>query len=510
MSTTETRIVHDKTFEVIQSAVNKMVNFIRPTFGPASNKVLISKTTHRMVVDDGVQIARDYELEGPEENAVVNIIRETAVKTNDRVGDGTTSSLIMLQAIINEVARRGRRDGRKIEKELLKGLEEVRIHLKKSAYEIKSKDELKKVARISFDNEKIAEMVSDLYWKLGKDGVITIDKSPTMETTCEVSEGIKIDRGYISPYMVINPERMETVLEKPKILITDYRLTEANDIIPIMNKMAAANQRELVIICESMEQSALATAVLNKIQGKFLVVAVPAPTTEDRKITLEDIALMTGAKMFTESKGDKLETVDLADLGHATRFICRREESVIVGPKGKKSEVATAITSLRVNFESEKDTKRKESLRRRLSLFTQAVAVIKVGAPTENEQKALKYKVEDCVNSVRSAYQHGIVCGAGLALSRIKTSSPILNEALKYPARQLRENMGLEDEESLNIDHAYNVVTQKTGPYLEVGVVDPVDVLLAGVESAVSIASVLVTTSGMIVEHIQKLPVVQN
>jgi len=219
---------------------------------------------------------------------------------------------------------------------------------------------------------------------------------------------------------------------------------------------------------------------------------------------------MTGAKMFTESKGDKLETVDLADLGHATRFICRREESVIVGPKGKKSEVATAITSLRVNFESEKDTKRKESLRRRLSLFTQAVAVIKVGAPTENEQKALKYKVEDCVNSVRSAYQHGIVCGAGLALSRIKTSSPILNEALKYPARQLRENMGLEDEESLNIDHAYNVVTQKTGPYLEVGVVDPVDVLLAGVESAVSIASVLVTTSGMIVEHIQKLPVVQN
>lgn len=506
---TETRIVHDKTFEVVRSAVSKMVNFIRPTFGPASNKVIISKMTHRMIVDDGVQIARDFELTDPEENAVVNIIREVAVRTNDRVGDGTTSSLIMLQAIIDEVARRGRRDGRKIEKELHKGLEEVRTHLKKISHEIKSKDELKKVALISFDNEEIAEMISSLYWKLGKDGVITIDKSPTMDTTSEVSEGIKIDRGYISPYMIINPERMETVLEKPKILITDYRLTEANDILVIMNKMAAANQRELVIICDNMEQSALATAVLNKIQGKFLVVAVPAPATDDRKVTLEDIALMTGAKMFTESKGDKLDTIELADLGHAARFICRREESVIVGPKGKKGDIATAITSLRSNFEAENEPRRKEALKKRLSLFTQAVAVIKVGAPTENEQKSLKYKVEDCVNSVRSAYQHGIVCGAGLALARINTSSPILNEALQYPHRQLLENMGIDPHTTLK-DEVMNVVTGEVGPYLKVGVVDPVDVLLAGVESAVSIASILVTSSGMIVEHAKKQPVVQN
>jgi len=511
---TETKIIHDKTFDVIKSAVDKMVNFIRPTFGPASNKVLISKNTHRMIVDDGVQIARDFELSDPAENAVVSIIREVAVKTNDRVGDGTTSSLIMLQAIISEVARKGNYDGRKIEKELLKGLDDVRTHLKKNAHEIKTKEDLKKVSMISFDNEKVSEMISDLYWKLGKDGVITIDKSPTMDTTSEISEGIKIDRGYISPYMIINPERMESVLEKPSILITDYRLTEANDIIPIMNKMAAANKRDLVVICENMEQSALATAVLNKIQGKFFVLAVCSPSSDDSKVTLEDIALLTGAKMFTESKGDKLENAEIADLGHATRFICRQNESVIVGPKGKRSDIAVAITSLRSNFEHEKDEKKKESIKKRLGMFTQSVAVIKVGAPTENEQKALKYKVEDAVNSTRAAFQGGIVCGAGVALSKIRTSSPILNEALQYPHRQLMDNMGIKDPEKMseNLDdgHVMNVVTGKVGPYLSVGVVDPVDVLIAGVESAVSIASILVTTSGMVVEHVAKSPIVNG
>jgi len=500
---TEIKVVQDKTFEVIKSAVNQMVDFIRPTFGPASNKVLIDRFTHHMVVDDGVQIARDFELPDPAENAWVKVIRETAVRTNDRVGDGTTSSLIMLQSIINEVARRGKRDGRKIALELQKGLIEVREQLRKASHEVKSKDELKKVALISFDNEEIAEMVSELYWKLGKDGVITIDKSPTMETSVDLSEGVKIDRGYLSPYMIINPERMESVIEKPSILITDYRLTETDDILPIMNKMVTANKRELVIICDNMEQSALATAVVNKIQGKFLIIAINAPATADRKVTLEDIALMTGAKMFTESKGDKLDEATLADLGHATRFICRREESVIVGPKGKKTEISTAIKSLRSALENEPDENKKKGILDRLAMFTQSVAVIKVGASTESEQKALKYKVEDTINSVKSAYKGGVVCGAGVALARLKTSSPILNEALQYPHRQLLENMGIEPHITLK-GEVMNVVTGEVGPYLAVGVVDPVNVLIAGVESAVSIASILVTSSGMIVESVIK------
>lgn len=500
MSQEQITLVKERTFDTIHAAVNKMVDMIKPTYGPASNKVVISKQLYKMVVDDGVQIARDFELEDPAENAVVNVIREVAVKTNDRVGDGTTSSLIMLQAIINEIYRRGgHRNGHEVEKELKAAAQEVKGLLSKQAKNIKTKEELKKVARVSYDNEEIAEMIADLYWKMGPDATITIDKSTTRSTYVETAKGITINNGYLSPYMITNPERMEAVLENPYILLTDYRLTEANDILSIMNKLAAANIRELVVIAENMEQSALATAVLNKVQGKFCLIAINAPA-ENRKIALEDIALMTGAHLFTESKGDKLEEAEISDLGRATRFISKRTESVIVGPKGKKSDVNHALTQLKDAIANELDEVKKQELLRRLSFMKNTVAVIKVGASTENEQKALKYKVEDAVNAVKVAYKHGVVCGAGLSLARLKTSSPLLNEALKYPHRQLRQNMGLETESNLKEDQALNVVTGKVGKFMEVGVVDPVEVLIAGVESAVSIASILVTCSGMIIE----------
>lgn len=507
----ETKIVNDKVFDVIKNVVNKMVDMIRPTFGPSNSKVIISKTAYSMIVDDGVQIARDFELDDPVENAIARVIKETAIKTNDRVGDGTTGALIMLQSIINEVARHRLR-GRDIEIELKKGLSEVKEKLLSMKRPIKTKDELKKVAMISFDDEKIADMLSTLYFKLGSDATITVDKSSTMDTYVEMSDGIKIGRGYISPYMITNPDRMETVIEKPYILITDYRMTEANDIIGIMNKMAAQNKRELVIICDNMEQSALATAVLNKVQGKFLVVAVNLPQVEQKNVYLEDIALMTGAKVFTESKGDKLESANVEDLGRAERFICRRDESIIISPKGKKSAVQSAINALQSAVKAESNERKKKELAERLGMFTNSLAVIKVGALTENEQKALKYKVEDAVNAVKSAYKHGVVRGAGLALASIKTSSPILNEALKYPARQLYENMDFKisiDEVLKNFDssEATNLSTGEFGNFMQIGVIDPVEVLIAGVESAVSIASILVTSHGMIVEHVKKPPV---
>lgn len=516
MNNTEITIVKDKTFETIRSAVNKMVDMIRPTLGPASNKVIISKMLFKGVPDDGVQIAREFELPDPAENAVVSIIREVAVKTNDRVGDGTTGSLIILQAIINEVARKSRFDGRKVELELKRGLEDLKKQLKKSARQIKTKEDLKKAALVCFDDEKIAEMIADLYFKLGKEGVITIDKSPTMETIVEMTDGTKIERGFISPYMVTNPERMEAVLEKPYILITDYRLTENSDILPLIEKMAAENKRPLIIIAENVEQHALATLIINLPQvinpetrklGSFPSVAINLPNVEDRKILLEDLALITGAKVFTVEKGLKLETATIADLGRAERFICRREESIIVGPKGKKMEIAMAAANLRSAIENEPNERQKKDLIHRLGRFTNTLAVIKVGAPTENEQRSLNYKVEDTLHAVKSAFNHGVVCGAGLYLSRFKTSSPILNEALKYPARQLRENMGIDEEEDLGVDEALNVVTGKKGNFMEVGVMDPVDVLLAGVESAVSIASILLTSCGMIVETPKKPPI---
>lgn len=507
--------VKEKTFQIIVSAVNKMVDIIRPTFGPAGNKVIIDKQMYKMAVDDGVQIARDFELPDPFENAIVTLVRETAIRTNDRVGDGTTGALLMLQGIINEVDRRGILNKRKLEIDLKKGLEEVKKHLKKTSRKIETKEDLKKVALVSFDNEKIAEILADAYSKLGKEGVITIDNSPTMETTLEMTDGVKIKSGYLSPYMVNNPQRMESIIEKPHILITDYRITEASDIIKIMNKMASAGKMELVIIAENIEQSALATMVINlphvmnpqtRKPGTFMSIGVATPKNVDKKTFLEDLALMTGARLFSQAKGDKLEEAEIKDLGQARRFICRQDESVIVEPKNQKSlDVRSAVSSLRVAIQNEKDKSKKDVLIKRLGLFTNTLAVIKVGAPTENEQKALKYKVEDAVHSVKSAFKNGVVCGAGLALTQTKTQSTILNEALKYPAKQLRENMGLDMEDIAHkVNEATNVVTGKKGDFLEVGVVDPVDVLIAGVESAVSIASILLTSSGMLVEAKKK------
>jgi len=509
MSNTDIKIVKEKTFETIKSAVNQMVDTIRPTFGPASNKVIIDTPMYfsPLAVDDGVQIARDFKLEDPAENAVVKFIKETAIKTNDRAGDGTTGALIILQAIVNEVSRKNKVDGRKIELELKRGFEELQKQIRKSAKQIKTKEDLKKVALISFDDEKIAEMIAELYFKLGKDGIITIDKSPTMTTSVEMTEGVKLDNGYISPYMVTNPERMETVIEKPYILITDYRLMEGADIMPIMEKMLAEKKNALVIIAENVEGNALATLVINlthitnpqtRKQGHMNAVAIVAPA-DDRQTKLDDLAILTGAKMFTQSKGDKIETATLKDLGRAERFICRQDESIIVGPRGNKSDIDVAVKSLRTAIANEKVESKKAKLEMRLGMFTNTLAVIKVGAPTDNEQKALKYKVEDCVNAVKSAFKNGVVCGAGLALARAKTTSPLLNEALKYPHRQLMENMGM-DEIELAPETALNVVTGEKGNFMDVGVMDSADVLLAGVESAISTACILVTSARMIVE----------
>jgi len=495
------KVIQRDTFEVIRAAINKTVDLIKPTYGPASNKVIIAKVTHGMVVDDGVQIARDLELEDPAEHAVMKVVRETAIKTNDRVGDGTTGALIILQAIFDEIAKIAHRDGRKIEKELKAAFEQCKAQLLKTAKPVKTKEELLKVALVSFDNEKIAELIAEAWHTLGADGVLTVDRSGTMETVVELTDGIFINRGYVSPYMITNPQRMEGVIEKPYILFTDYRLTEANDVINIMNQLAAKQILNLVIIAENIEQNALATLIINKIQGKFNAIAINAPAGDNRILMLEDMAIMTGGKVFSEKKGDKLEAATIADLGRADRFIARRTESVIIGPRGKKTDVTKCIADLNLALLMEKRESDCEELKRRIARFSNKVGVIKVGAPTENEVNALKYKVEDCINATHSAFKSGVVAGGGIALAEIKTSSEILNAALQVPFRQLKNNVGLDDHRPLKVGEAINVVTGEIGPWQKVGVMDPVDVLIAQVESAISIASLLATTSGMIVEE---------
>lgn len=509
MSHTETKIITKDPFSIIKGAVDKAANIIKPTYGPASNKVIISKTTHFLVVDDGVQIARDLKFEDPQEEAVLRLIRATAVKTNDRVGDGTTSSIIMLQAIIEQIGKRTKWDGHKIEGELKKASVEAKKQLEAMATPVKTLEDLQKVARVSFDDEKISKTIAETWHKLGNDGVITVQGGVGYETTTEIADGLKFSRGYISPYMITNSQRMEAVIEKPYILITDYRLTEASDVLPIMDVLAAKNIFSLVIIAENIEQSALATLIVNKMQNKFTTVAINTPPAENQTQLLEDIARLTGARMISMHKGDKLQDATIEDLGRAERFVAYRESSAIVKPKSAKKDIDTTVSEIRNAIDAETDPSAKKSMEKRLAFFTSKVAVIKVCGPTQEEQRALQYKVEDSVNAVKSAYQGGVVPGAGLALASLKTSSEILNEALQYPFRQLMENMGLDHkaEEFLKGDkiNALNVRTGKKGPYIQVGVIDPVDVLVAGIESAVSIASLLVTTSGMIVESVVEI-----
>lgn len=498
-------ITTKNTFEITKSVVDQAVNLTKPTYGPAGNKVIISKVTHGLVVDDGVQIMRDLELSDPTENAILKVIREVAIKTNDLAGDGTTGAMIMLQAIFETISQLTNKTGRAIEKELKKAVGEVRNQLNALAKPVKTLEELKKVARISLDNEEVSNLIAKTWFDVGPEGVVTVESSPMMETTAEMVNGLTFKRGYISPYMITNPERMEAVVEKPYILLTDFRLTEAADILPVMNLLAGKEIRNLVLIADNVEQAALATIVLNKAQGQFNVVAINTPQAENQQMMLEDIALITGARVFSMSKGDKLDTVQLEDLGQAKRFISKRDSSVIIGPQGKKSEIKRAVADLSSAINLVTTEKEKKVLQERMALFTNKIAVIKAGAATDNERRALQYKIDDAVHSVKAAYKGGVVCGAGLALSNLTTSSPILNEALKVPHKQLMRNMGIEADQNLKPGQAMNVVTGKVGKYMDVGVIDPVDVLIAGVESAVSIASLLITTSGMIVERPQKI-----
>ena len=495
-------------FDIIHETVNDAVNLVKPTFGPSSNKVIISKNTHNIVVDDGVQILRDLEFDDPVKNAILKVIRETAIKTNDLVGDGTTGAVIILLEIINRVRDLPVIRGRDIELELKAGAEKAKAQLLKDAKKITSLEDLKKVARISFDDEKISSLIAEAWFKLGVDGVLTPDRSGTMETFMELSDGIKIDNGYISPYMVTDPRRMVSEVEKPHILFTDYRLTEAGEVIKVMNMLADKQILNLVVICDNLESSALATAIVNKTQGKFNLVAVNLPKNEQNKtVYLEDLAIMTGAKVFSEKKGNKLENIKYEDLGRAERFVSVKDSSAIIGPKAKAKELENAKRALKIAITETKKQSEKDELKKRLARLSNKIGLIRVGAPTENESKALRYKVEDSIHATHSALKNGVVAGGGFELASLDTGSSLLDAGLRAPLKQIMINTGTKQKEYVSLKQeiiAFNLVTGKSGPFLSVGVADPVDVLIAQIDSAVSIACMLITSTGFIVEHSDK------
>ena len=469
---------------LVFDAVDKIVDLCKPTFGPAQNKVLIQKGTRLESLDDGVAVAKQFELPDEFENAIVQVVKEVAIKTNSRVGDGTTSSLIMLQALMKEI-REDKRTSREIMADLQQGLEEFKTQIKAQAKEISTKEDLKKVAYISFNNEKMADVISEILFELGHDATVTLEESRSLETAHTIVKGLQFPRGFASPYFINSPEKAETILEKPYILVTDKEIIDAKELLPLLNKVIASGNRQLVIIADDIRGEALATLVLNYMKGVGLFPAVKAPYySNDKYEFLMDVAELTGSSFAAIDIGKKFEDMGLEDLGMADRVIITKDSTTIVGGHGKKLD--EYVAKMKAIIDTTDSELKKDKMKERLAKLTSGVAVIKVGGATENEMKALFYKVEDAVNATKVAYRNGVVKGAGLALSSIETSSGILNRALKYPHQQLLKNMEVDS--------------------LEVGedILDPVEVLIAGVESAVSIVSLLITTKGILCEKLDK------
>lgn len=494
----------------IVKATNKLVDLVKPTFGPSGNKVIIPNSyspNDPSILDDGASIAKEFQLEDEFENTVVNVIKQVALKTNSRVGDGTTGSLILLQAIINEIAAQGKIDTRKITEELKIAAKEAKDQLLAKAKKITKLEDLEKVARISIDDEKISKVIAGLIYKTGHEGVIAVQQSNTMEVTSEVVDGFDFDKGYVSPYMVTNQERLEAELDRPVILITDYNLSVATDVVKILEKIVTAGYKNIVMVAEDITGDALAIAVVNKMQGKFNTLAIQTPGYDvEKDWFLNDLATITGGTFISKSKGMKLDDFELDMLGHADKVTSKAGHTVVLGGKGKKPEIKKAVDSTKTLMETATGH-RHEQLQKRLARLQNGIAVIKVGAATEHEMRALCYKVEDAVNAVKVAFKSGIVCGGGLSLFRLKTSSNILDKALKEPKIQLFINSGINsgvEDITFYKEGAFNVVTNDSGDYMKVGVIDPVDVLIAQVESAVSIACLLIQTTGIMAEEKEK------
>lgn len=502
---------HKNIKDLIHDTVDEFVDFIKPTYGPAGNKVLISHPYDHQVIDDGVTIAKEYKSDDEAKNAIISIIREVAVKTNDRVGDGTTSSLIMLQALMKEI-RSSNKSPREIVEELQKGLTEAKDQLKSKAKKVSGIKDLQRIAKVSYNDSHVSELIAALVNELGPEGVITTDNSTSLETTIERIDGMEVLSGFTSGWMV-NNNKMECVIEKPVILVTNFRLTQEADILPIIDKAYTTGYKSVVIFAEHIEGSALQylllnnSTVFNPIKQKvgsmnFLAIALPHG---DKTEFVMDLAILTGADAITVDKGYDFTKLEMSQLGKCAKIVASKEKTIIYGSKGKKEEINKAISILKDMIAKARSSYEKERLERRLARFTNGIAVVKVGAATENELKTKKAKIEDSVNAVKAASKGGVVCGAGLSLSKIQTSSQILNKALKYPFHQLKENSELDiDLQDLKENQAVNAVTKEIGDYLKLGIIDPVDVLIAGVESAVSIASLLITTKGLIYEVPEK------
>ena len=512
----------------ILKGVNILANAVRVTLGPKGRNVVIEKSFGSpLITKDGVTVAKEIELENKFENMGAQMVKEVASKTNDDAGDGTTTATVLAQAIFREGAKivSAGHNPMSVKRGIDKAVEMVVAELKAMSKPIKGSSEIAQVGSISANNDKkIGEMLSDAMEKVGREGVITIEESKSATDELEVVEGMQFDRGYLSPYFVTNHERMETVLENAYILVYDKKISSMKDMVGILESVAKQS-RPLLIIAEDVEGEALATLVVNKLRGILHVCAVKAPGFGDRrKAMLEDIAILTGAKVISEELGRKLEQATIADLGVAKRIVTDKDNTTVIDGSGKKADIQARIAQIKGQVEETTSDYDKEKLRERLAKLSGGVAVVHVGAPSEVEMKEKKARVEDALNATRAAVEEGIVAGGGTALVRASmkidktkfaedeaAGAMIIKRACEEPIRQIAANAGLDGAIVLDrviqnkaTGYGYNAYSDEYTDLVKDGVIDPVKVVRCALENAASVASLMLTTETMIAEAPKK------
>jgi len=504
----------------LKVGIDTLADSVRITLGPRGRNVILDKKFGPpSVCSDGVTIAKEIELEEPFENMGAQLLKEAATKTNDVAGDGTTTATVLAQAMVNEGFKNvaAGADPMALKRGMEKAARTLRDSIKKLAKPVEGKEQIAQVAALSAHEQEIGDLIAEVMEKVGKDGVITVEESKGLQYEVEYVEGMQVDRGYISPYFITNPERMESMMEDCYVLITDKKISAVSDIVPALEKILQFT-KNVVIVAEDVDGEALATLVVNKLRGTLSCLAVKAPGFGDRrKAMLDDIAVLTGGTVISEEIGRKLDTITAEDLGHCRRVVATKEETTFVEGRGSEDAIQGRIKQIKAQIDETTSDFDREKLQERLAKLSGGVAILKVGAATEVELKEKKSRVEDALSATRSAVEEGIVPGGGVALIRSAasldkgkvdgdeaTGSRIVKKALEEPIRLIAANSGLEGAVVLeNIlkgegDYGFDAEAGKYGSMLQMGIMDPAKVTRAAVENAVSVAGMILTTESLV------------
>ncbi len=513
----------------LKSGIDKLASAVKVTLGPKARHVVLDKGFGAPEIsDDGVSIVKEIELKDKIENLGVELMKEVAEKTSESAGDGTTTAMILTQAIASEGLKNVTAGAHPLalKRRIQKGVQAVVEYLKKNSKTISQKEEIAQVATIAALDLEVGNMIAEVFQEVGKDGVITVEESKKFGLEREIVKGLQFDRGYVSPYMITDAERMEAVLEEPYILVTDKKISALTEILPVLEKVVQTGKKELLIIADEVEGDALATLVVNKLRGIFNAVGVKAPGFGDRKKEiLQDIAILCGAQVISEELGLKLENIQLNQLGRARKVVVEKEKTTIIEGKGDKKEIEGRVKQIRNELKLTESEFDREKLQERLAKLAGGVAVIKVGAATEVEQKAKQKKTENALNATRAAIEEGVLAGGGVGLFRAieslekleselegdeKTGLKVLKKALEMPLRQIAENAGYDGaivaQEIRKNKGAYgfNAQKEKFEDLISAGVIDATKVVRTALENAASAASMLLTTEAVVAELPEK------